>query len=90
MGWFKRMKDNIATPTIAKKETPEGLWYQCKKCKVMMSAEEHKENFLYRYADSPIGRKLQQYIFPISQRNFLLCLSKDLNTQINSIFCLLS
>ena len=44
MGWFKRMKDNIATPTVAKKETPEGLWYQCKKCKTMMSAEEHKEN----------------------------------------------
>lgn len=44
MGWFKRMKDNIATPTIAKKETPEGLWYQCKKCKAMMTAEEHKEN----------------------------------------------
>ena len=38
------MKDNIATPTIAKKETPEGLWYQCKKCKAMMTAEEHKEN----------------------------------------------
>ena len=44
MGWFKRMKDNIATPTVAKKETPEGLWYQCKKCKSMMTAEEHKEN----------------------------------------------
>tara|TARA_Y100001933_G_scaffold61036_1_gene61236 strand:+ start:839 stop:1666 length:828 start_codon:yes stop_codon:yes gene_type:complete len=39
------MKDNIATPTVAKKETPEGLWYQCKKCKAMMTAEEHKENF---------------------------------------------
>jgi len=45
MGWFKRMKDNIATPTVAKKETPEGLWHQCKKCKAMMTAEEHKENF---------------------------------------------
>lgn len=44
MGWFKRMKDNIATPTVAKKETPEGLWHQCKKCKTMMTAEEHKEN----------------------------------------------
>lgn len=44
MGWFKRMKDNIATPTIAKKETPEGLWHQCKKCKTMMTADEHKEN----------------------------------------------
>jgi acetyl-CoA carboxylase carboxyl transferase subunit beta len=38
------MKDNIATPTVAKKETPEGLWYQCKKCKSMMTADEHKEN----------------------------------------------
>lgn len=44
MGWFKRMKDNIATPTVAKKETPEGLWHQCKKCKTMMTADEHKEN----------------------------------------------
>ena len=44
MGWFKRMKDNIDTPTIAKKETPEGLWHQCKKCKTMMTADEHKEN----------------------------------------------
>lgn len=38
------MKDNIATPTVAKKETPEGLWHQCKKCKTMMTADEHKEN----------------------------------------------
>jgi acetyl-CoA carboxylase carboxyl transferase subunit beta len=38
------MKNNIATPTVAKKETPEGLWYQCKKCKSMMTADEHKEN----------------------------------------------
>lgn len=45
MGWFKRMKDNIATPTVAKKETPEGLWHQCKKCKTMLTAEELKENF---------------------------------------------
>ena len=43
MGWFKRMKDNIATPTVAKKETPEGLWHQCKKCKAMMTADEHAE-----------------------------------------------
>lgn len=44
MGWFKRIKENIKTPTQAKKETPEGLWYQCSKCKTMMTAEEHKEN----------------------------------------------
>jgi acetyl-CoA carboxylase carboxyl transferase subunit beta len=43
MGWFKRMKENIATPTVAKKETPEGLWHQCKKCKAMMTADEHAE-----------------------------------------------
>ena len=46
MGWFKRMKDNIATPTVAKKETPEGLWHQCKKCKAMMTADEHAEGLM--------------------------------------------
>ena len=44
MGWFKRNKENIKTPTQGKKETPEGLWYKCSKCKTMMTAEEHKAN----------------------------------------------
>ena len=29
MGWFKRIKHGILTPTKEKKETPEGLWYKC-------------------------------------------------------------
>lgn len=42
MGWFKRQKEGISTATADKKETPEGLWYQCPKCKTMVSSEEHK------------------------------------------------
>lgn len=44
MGWFKRIKEGIVTPTKAKKETPEGLWYKCPSCKQVMSTEDHKEN----------------------------------------------
>jgi acetyl-CoA carboxylase carboxyl transferase subunit beta len=44
MGWFVRDKEKITTRTKDKKETPEGLWYKCKKCKVISSVEDHAEN----------------------------------------------
>lgn len=42
MVWFKREKQGISTSTAEKKETPEGLWYQCPKCKTVASSEEFK------------------------------------------------
>lgn len=44
MGWFKREKQGISTSTADKKETPEGLWYKCPKCKTVVAADDHKEN----------------------------------------------
>lgn len=44
MGWFTRNKEGITTSTKDKKETPEGLWYKCKKCKVIVSVEDHAKN----------------------------------------------
>ena len=44
MGWFKRLKDGIQTATRNKKDTPEGLWYQCKSCKQTSTMKELKEN----------------------------------------------
>ena len=41
MGWFKRMTEGIRTPTKEKKETPEGLWYKCRKCNHVVSSDEH-------------------------------------------------
>jgi len=43
-GWFKRIKEGITTSTREKKETPEGLWYSCPKCKCVVSSEEHAES----------------------------------------------
>ena len=43
-GWFKRIKEGIVTPTKEKKETPEGLWYKCPKCKVVVHADDHADN----------------------------------------------
>jgi acetyl-CoA carboxylase carboxyl transferase subunit beta len=43
MGWFKRMTEGIRTPTKEKKETPEGLWYKCRKCNHVVSSEEHAQ-----------------------------------------------
>ena len=44
MGWFKRIKEGITTETHQKKETPDGLWYKCPKCKNIGTTEEHKQN----------------------------------------------
>lgn len=44
MVWFKRSKEGITTQTSDKKETPEGLWHKCAKCKVIMSVEDHANN----------------------------------------------
>jgi acetyl-CoA carboxylase carboxyl transferase subunit beta len=46
MGWFKRIKKGVTTETNQKKETPEGLWYKCPKCKTVITTAEH-HNQLY-------------------------------------------
>lgn len=45
MGWFKRLKDGIQTATRNKKETPEGLWHQCPRCKETSTIKELRENY---------------------------------------------
>jgi len=44
MDWFKRIKDGITTKTHQKKETPDGLWEKCPKCKKIISMDEFTEN----------------------------------------------
>ena len=44
MGWFKRIKGGITTATHEKKETPDGLWSRCPKCKTIVTTDEHKQN----------------------------------------------
>lgn len=44
MVWFKRQKEGITTSTKDKKETPEGLWYKCPKCKTVVTTEDHQKN----------------------------------------------
>lgn len=44
MGWFNRLTQGIVTETKDKKETDEGIWYKCPKCKKIILTEEHKDN----------------------------------------------
>lgn len=44
MGWFKRAKEGINTPTQEKKETPEGLWHKCPSCDEVITSEDHAKN----------------------------------------------
>mgnify|MGYP007014084668 FL=1 len=46
MGWFRRLKDGITTKTVNKKDTPDGVWYKCKKCKEASTTKEFKEKSL--------------------------------------------
>ena len=45
MSWFKRLQEGITTATRAKKDVPEGVWYQCKNCKETSTTKDLKENF---------------------------------------------
>jgi|SRR5690554_843263 len=44
MGWFKRIKEGILTPTQEKKETPEGLWFKCPSCNTVIPYDDHNKN----------------------------------------------
>ncbi len=44
MGWFNRLKSGINTQTKDKKETKEGLWYKCPKCKKIVTSDDHEKN----------------------------------------------
>ena len=45
MDWFKRNKEGITTSTHEKKETPDGLWTKCPRCKTIVTTEEHRQHF---------------------------------------------
>jgi acetyl-CoA carboxylase carboxyl transferase subunit beta len=45
MSWFKRNKEGITTSTKDKKETPEGLWHKCSRCKTLFTHEDLARNF---------------------------------------------
>lgn len=45
MSWFKRVKEGITTSTKDKKETPEGLWNKCSRCKTLFTAEDLGKNY---------------------------------------------
>ncbi len=38
--WFRRNKKGILTTTEEKKETPDGLWHKCPKCKATVTVKE--------------------------------------------------
>jgi len=65
MGWFKRSKQGVITPTNEKKETPEGLWYKCPKCKTVISNEEYVENLNVCEKCSHHGRIASKAYFKI-------------------------
>lgn len=44
MSWFKRAKEGITTSTKDKKETPEGLWNKCSRCKTLFTSEDLMKN----------------------------------------------
>ncbi|MCB0523728.1 MAG: acetyl-CoA carboxylase, carboxyltransferase subunit beta [Saprospiraceae bacterium] len=45
MSWYKRLREGISTATKAKKDVPEGVWFQCKKCKETSTTKALGENF---------------------------------------------
>ncbi|MBX7243521.1 MAG: acetyl-CoA carboxylase, carboxyltransferase subunit beta [Bacteroidia bacterium] len=44
MSWYKRISENILTPTSEKKEVPDGIWTQCPGCKTAISTKTIHKN----------------------------------------------
>lgn len=42
--WWQRLKKNINTETTEKLETPDGVWYSCKKCKAPIPYKDFENN----------------------------------------------
>jgi acetyl-CoA carboxylase carboxyl transferase subunit beta len=42
MSWFTRKDKGIQTPTEFKRDSPDGLWYQCPSCKKALHTREHR------------------------------------------------
>jgi acetyl-CoA carboxylase carboxyl transferase subunit beta len=45
MSWYKRLREGISTATKSKKDVPEGIWFQCKKCKETSTTKQLRDNF---------------------------------------------
>ncbi len=45
MSWYKRLREGISTATKAKKDVPEGIWFQCKSCKETSTTRALRDNF---------------------------------------------
>jgi acetyl-CoA carboxylase carboxyl transferase subunit beta len=45
MSWYKRLREGISTATKSKKDVPEGIWFQCKKCKETSTTRQLRDNF---------------------------------------------
>jgi acetyl-CoA carboxylase carboxyl transferase subunit beta len=45
MSWYKRLREGISTATKSKKDVPEGVWFQCKKCKETSTTKQLRDNF---------------------------------------------
>jgi acetyl-CoA carboxylase carboxyl transferase subunit beta len=42
--WYKRLAENIRTSTKEKKQTPEGLWHKCQRCKKVTLQTDLEQN----------------------------------------------
>jgi acetyl-CoA carboxylase carboxyl transferase subunit beta len=42
--WWQRLKKNIDTDTSQKLDTPDGVWYSCKKCKAALPYMDYEAN----------------------------------------------
>ena len=45
MSWYKRLREGISTATKSKKDVPEGVWFQCKKCKETSTTKQLRDNY---------------------------------------------
>lgn len=63
--WWQRLKKNINTETTEKLETPDGVWYSCKKCRATIPFKDYENNLWCCTKCQATGRIGSQEYFSI-------------------------
>jgi len=80
MAWFKRTDKGIQTPTEAKKEAPDGLWYKTPKGKIVHMRELRNNSYVSPEDDYHVRIGSKEYFEILFDNNKFTELDIDLSS----------
>ncbi|MDQ3534744.1 MAG: acetyl-CoA carboxylase carboxyl transferase subunit beta, partial [Bacteroidota bacterium] len=80
MSWFKRKDKGIQTPTEAKKEAPDGLWFKTPSGKIIHTRELKNNSYVCPEDDYHVRIGSKEYFDILFDENNFTELDKDISS----------